>query len=111
MTKMKIASFLPALWVIVSLIFLIQGWLVANIVATSLISIFSIVLTFKRKDMIKEQGYCLFGGIIIVIFFLLLSSKDFSWDHLFQTLFHTSLLSLPLVLTDKDGRTRLVEFF
>ncbi len=110
MAKIKAVTLLPVLWLIISLVFLIQGWLIANIVTTSLISILGIIFTFKRKDIVKDQCYCLFGGIIIVIFFLLLSSQEFGWGHLFQTLFHTSLLSLPLILTDKDSRTRLVEF-
>ena len=109
MAKIKAVALLPVLWLIISLVFLIQGWLIANIVTTSLISALGIIFTFKRKDIVKDQCYCLFGGIIIVIFFLLLSSQEFGWGHLFQTLFYTSLLSLPLIIADKDSRKLLVE--
>ena len=110
---------MKALGVLISILWAFSGILLifnkqffAEMIVIGVLAVVALFLTCRRKDLIKSQCHCVFGGLIICAVLLFIQSrKELSFDNVLSTLAVAGLISLPLIISDSSSRTSILRFW
>ena len=99
------------LWAISAFFLVVNKLFVAEIIVVIVLALLALLLTCTRKDLVRYQCHCIFGGIIICLFLLMLSAKELSFGSVCSSIAYAGLLSLPLVILDRGSKTGILRFW
>lgn len=105
-----LGNLLALAWLVSTVVFLANGMIPVAMICTGALSLLALLFSCKAKDVTRERCFCFFGGLIICVFLGVLSAEEFSWGHLFQTLFVTGLCSIPVVIFEPISRRQISEY-
>ena len=106
---MKTLSYIvPGIWFILTIACLLCGGGLVSILPTVVVTGGILIYTFEKKAYRKEQGYCLFGGIIISACLGMYFSGE---TDLLGAILSSGLVSIPLLASDEKYRHKFSEAF
>ena len=98
----------PGIWFILTAAFILCGWGLVSILPTVVVTGGILIYTFEKKAYRKEQGYCLFGGIIISACLGMYLSGE---TDLLGAILGSGFVSMPLLASDEKYRHKFSEAF
>jgi len=109
--KKAFGVLIAILWLLLALLLVGCGFFTAEVVHIGITVVVALLLTCRRRDLLKYHCHCFFGGLIICFFLMIFVHGGFSWTNLFSALTYAGIFSIPLVVTDEDVRRTLSNFF